>query len=89
MLLFFLVFYKFCNFSFVRKYEIKCCIKKNSATEKILDDSANVNQSKKWAVDVLKKVCIRLSFRFALPAGMLFMSLISGHPTLDSFNVLL
>ena len=37
-----------------------------------LADSANVNQSKKWAADVSEKACIRLSFRFALPAGMLF-----------------
>ena len=33
-----------------------------------LVDSAYVNQSKKWAVDVSWKVCIRLSFRFAFTA---------------------
>ena len=31
-------------------------------------DSANVNQSKKWVADISLEVCIRLSFRFALPA---------------------
>ena len=30
-------------------------------------DSANVNISKKWAANVSWMVCIRLSFRFALP----------------------
>ena len=49
----------------------KICILEKQATEVILVGWFGKCQSiKKVGADVSKKVCIRLSFRFALPAGM-------------------
>ena len=53
-----------------------------------LADSANVNQSKKWAADISLKVCIRLSFHFALPAGSNFQSETKIEPDLRLLETL-